>query len=237
MIDFIEPNLNECIDRLKNYFNISTDKELAAILGLTAANLSNYKNGKDRAFPYKWLVSVADKIDKSIDWVLYGKEPEIIKFREGTEFDRLYIRYNSKNDYCDSDRWFIHTDFDQVVVDHKILPIEVNLFTDDYLRAEGFIQDTSADRKRSYCLGIARSYIIKNPNVNVWVHRLFTDDGPYFSIKDIYRIIADIKPVSNSDAYSAVSLEARWCIYAILSQLRINFKAYCQENNLNISGM
>lgn len=67
------PNIDQCIARLKKYFGYKKDRELAIHLGTTAANLSNYKNGKGRDFPYKWAVTAANKIGKSVDWVLYGK--------------------------------------------------------------------------------------------------------------------------------------------------------------------
>jgi SOS-response transcriptional repressor LexA len=65
-------NLEDCLNRLKLHYGINTDKELAQMLGMTAANLSNYKNGKGRSFPYKWIISMANKTGRSIDWVLYG---------------------------------------------------------------------------------------------------------------------------------------------------------------------
>lgn len=67
-------NLEDCLRRLKLHFGVNTDKELAQMLGMTAANLSNYKNDKSRSFPYKWIISVAKKIGRSLDWVLYGEQ-------------------------------------------------------------------------------------------------------------------------------------------------------------------
>jgi len=66
-------NLEDCFARLKVHFGVKTDKELAQELGMSAANLSNYKKGKGRSIPYKWLIFVAKKIGRSVDWVLYGK--------------------------------------------------------------------------------------------------------------------------------------------------------------------
>ncbi len=87
-------NLEDCIRRLKLHFGVNTDKELAQMLGMTAANLSNYKNDKSRSFPYKWIISVANKIGRNLDWVLYGKlclEGERVYFTEDCNFPPLRI--------------------------------------------------------------------------------------------------------------------------------------------------
>lgn len=69
----IEPNLDDCIDRLKKLFNVITDKSLANILEMTSANLSNYRNAESRGFPYKWLITMARTHGISIDWLLFGE--------------------------------------------------------------------------------------------------------------------------------------------------------------------
>jgi hypothetical protein len=67
-----EPDLQECIERLKFKFNVDSDRKLAAVLGTTPANLSNYKQAGHRGFPYKWFIMTSRKFGLSIDWVLYG---------------------------------------------------------------------------------------------------------------------------------------------------------------------
>ena len=68
----VAPIFDDCLTRLKRHFNIKTDNDFAQLLGTTPANLSNYKNDKERAFPYKWIIRLARKTGLSIEWILYG---------------------------------------------------------------------------------------------------------------------------------------------------------------------
>lgn len=93
-------NLEDCLERLRVHFGVKTDKELAQKLGMTAANLSNYKNIKGRSFPYKWIISVANKIGRDINWVLYGglwHEGRWIDLPEGYNIPRRIPVFSMSN--------------------------------------------------------------------------------------------------------------------------------------------
>jgi hypothetical protein len=66
----MRPEISEIIERLKHGYGYKTDAEVASVLGLSRANLSNYK--KSGTIPYEALSSFSEQKNSSLDWLLFG---------------------------------------------------------------------------------------------------------------------------------------------------------------------
>ena len=86
MMDTEFVDLAGCLARMKRHFGVVTDKELAEKLGMSAQNLSNYKNKDNSGFPFKWVVDAAKKHKFSLDYVLFGTGPLAVTDQFSQEF-------------------------------------------------------------------------------------------------------------------------------------------------------
>ena len=62
--------LTTIIKAIKTAFNIHQDQEVAKLLGLSRASLANHKTRK--TVPYKEIIDLCKKNNKSLDALLYG---------------------------------------------------------------------------------------------------------------------------------------------------------------------
>ncbi|MEJ2697981.1 MAG: helix-turn-helix domain-containing protein [Candidatus Sulfobium sp.] len=62
--------ISEIIDRMKEGFGYHTDTKVASALGISKANLSNYK--KSGTIPYEALSRFSEQTNCSLDWLLFG---------------------------------------------------------------------------------------------------------------------------------------------------------------------
>jgi phage repressor protein C with HTH and peptisase S24 domain len=67
MVDF-----ESVIDRLKQYFIVSKDTELADELGISQGNFGGYK--KRGTIPYEQILKTLDNTDADLQWIFYGIE-------------------------------------------------------------------------------------------------------------------------------------------------------------------
>lgn len=68
-------DIEECFGRLKIFFGVKTDKELAEKLKMSPQNLNNRKQ-MTGSFPFVWVASAAKEHGISLDWILFGEKGE-----------------------------------------------------------------------------------------------------------------------------------------------------------------
>jgi hypothetical protein len=73
-------NFNEIWIRLRSSTEIRTQKELAAVLGLTPQAVTEMK--KRGKFPENWAYKLAEKYNLSAKWILEGTEKQTNQSRE-----------------------------------------------------------------------------------------------------------------------------------------------------------
>ncbi len=69
-----DSNFDQVFERLGECFGISTQTQLAGILGVKAQTVSEAKRATG-IFPVKWAVILSDKYGQSIDFILRGESP------------------------------------------------------------------------------------------------------------------------------------------------------------------
>ncbi len=62
--------LNEIFERLKIYFNVKTNKELAVAMRQNESTLNTWKNRN--SIPYEKLFEISQREHLSLDWILTG---------------------------------------------------------------------------------------------------------------------------------------------------------------------
>jgi hypothetical protein len=73
-------NINDIVDRIKKRFNLVSDTDVAALIGMTKTALYNHK--ARHSIPFEQLSTFCEKEKLSFDWLLTGEEygkPEIIQ--------------------------------------------------------------------------------------------------------------------------------------------------------------
>lgn len=76
----IEINSSEIVDRMKKISNVFQDKELAEILGLTAASIVSWK--KRNTIPLENLIKISNQFNVSVDFLLWGEQTEQLSTQE-----------------------------------------------------------------------------------------------------------------------------------------------------------
>lgn len=80
MKDNTEINSYEIIERMKKISNVFQDKELAEVLGLTAASIVSWK--KRNTIPLENLIKISNLFNTSVDFLLWGKEQQSLSTHE-----------------------------------------------------------------------------------------------------------------------------------------------------------
>lgn len=80
MKNTIEINSSEIVDRMKKISNVFQDKELAEILGLTAASIVSWK--KRNTIPLENLIKISNQFNVSVDFLLWGEQTEQLSTQE-----------------------------------------------------------------------------------------------------------------------------------------------------------
>ena len=70
---YMDENILEIIDRIKQHKGLRDDDEVASALGMTKGNLSSYKTRQ--AIPYEYLSKFCRQERLSLDWLLTGEGP------------------------------------------------------------------------------------------------------------------------------------------------------------------
>lgn len=70
----LESNVNSVLSRLKSFFDVTRDSELARALGISPQTLSSWRQRE--AIPYSICAEIAQEHSLSLDWVLYGAQIE-----------------------------------------------------------------------------------------------------------------------------------------------------------------
>ncbi|KGQ25081.1 hypothetical protein JP33_07370 [Gallibacterium anatis CCM5995] len=76
----IEINSSEIVDRMKKISNVFQDKELAEILGLTAASIVSWK--KRNTIPLENLIKISNQFNVSVDFLLWGEQTKQLSTQE-----------------------------------------------------------------------------------------------------------------------------------------------------------
>lgn len=63
-------DINSVLIRLKNYFNVTDDKEIADIIGLTAANI--YERKRRNSIPHEAIINALRDSDANLEHIFYG---------------------------------------------------------------------------------------------------------------------------------------------------------------------
>lgn len=66
-------DIEEVLGRIKEAKNLKTDTELASLLGVKPNTISGWRARK--SVPYDLIVSICEKENLDLDWILAGKEP------------------------------------------------------------------------------------------------------------------------------------------------------------------
>jgi len=91
-------NVEEVLNRLKNKFNLKSDKELAELLEITNKTLSGWKirNSLD----FRKILNLAKKENLSLDFIFFGLENANTKNIDNfDEFFEDYVFYNLKRNF------------------------------------------------------------------------------------------------------------------------------------------
>lgn len=86
MIDF-----ESVMDRLKHFFEVPNDKEVADILGISPSSI--YERRKRGSIPFEQIISTLDNKQVDLDWIFYGIESKEEKPR--TAFIQYYSDISS----------------------------------------------------------------------------------------------------------------------------------------------
>lgn len=92
-IGFPMVDIDFVLDRLKQFFKVTSDIDLSEKLDLTPTNLAGYKRRK--TIPYEHIFNALIESDADLQWIFYGIESEHEKLRTA------YIQYYSDIDSSD----------------------------------------------------------------------------------------------------------------------------------------
>jgi phage repressor protein C with HTH and peptisase S24 domain len=120
-------DFNSVFSRLKKLFNVTDDKEIADILGISAQNI--YDRKRRNSIPHEAIINVLRDTDVNLEYIFYGLgnknvTPTLNLSDEKNEIGKVAIRYFSdvnasagigclNGDYCESE---------VIYVDRNLLP-------------------------------------------------------------------------------------------------------------------
>ena len=80
----------EIIEKIKKIKNVKTDQDVAKIFDWTRQAIFHYKN--DNRIPFKVLTEFCERENVSLDWLLLGREPNILESNEPDELAEIKKR-------------------------------------------------------------------------------------------------------------------------------------------------
>lgn len=120
-------NINDVLYRLKTLFKVADDKEVAEIIGLTAANI--YERKRRNSIPYEAIVNALRDTNANLEWIFYGIGDQNVepKLKLGSEppIGQISVRYfpdiSASAGYgcLNGD----HCEYDTVYIDSTLLPL------------------------------------------------------------------------------------------------------------------
>jgi len=119
-------DINNVLLRLKTFFKVTDDKEIAQIIGLTAANI--YERKRRNAIPHEAIVNNLRDTDANLEYIFYGLGEMKISPRLNLGDDapvgkiavKLFQDISASAGFgcLNGD----HCEYDMIFVDHNLLP-------------------------------------------------------------------------------------------------------------------
>ncbi len=86
-----ELRFDEIFERVVQHTDIQSSKDLAQFLNISASSVSKQKTCN--AFPANWLISIAEKYDVDLNYLVFGEESASRKKGPDEEFTEMLVRY------------------------------------------------------------------------------------------------------------------------------------------------
>lgn len=86
-----ELRFDEIFERVVQHTDIQSSKDLAQFLNISASSVSKQKTCN--AFPANWLISIAEKCDVDLNYLVFGDEPAPGTKDPDEEFTAVLVRY------------------------------------------------------------------------------------------------------------------------------------------------
>ncbi|MDD2267631.1 LexA family transcriptional regulator [Sulfuricurvum sp.] len=191
-------DIDSVFDRLKHFFEIGKDIDLANKLNVTTANLAGYK--RRGTIPYEQILIALENTDADLQWIFYGVESKMIQPQTA------HIQYYS--DIASSDgngNIDIFGPYDMIQIDAALFPntniknmMAVKINSNSMFPTFSSQDIVFIDRSKNSVLN-GKPYLIKNKKGDMMIMRIFKTLNGIIAKCDNKNYPFDPEPISEED--------------------------------------